>query len=792
MKKYIPPSLLIVLFTFTSYVMGGTDAFNSSHAVKPHIEQFQADFKNYADVITEDAVTQRGVFTTHLIKDKLFYEIPSEMLGKEFLWLVQVSKTQAKQGVIGGYSQKAYVRFEYLNGHILLRKIDFDYRATDGSNEASVVKDSSIDGIIAALKIQALGKNNSLVIDMSSVFKKDLPEFSVKKAIKAKSLEKNRVFITSVKTFEKNIETRVLATFKKDSKTKRFITAEVHHSLLTLPEAPMRARFKDSRVGFLSSSYYDFSSPQSVVEKRLLAKRFRLEKKYPAAEVSEPIKPIVFYIGRGVPKKWHQSISDGVEAWQVAFEQAGFKNAIMTKIAPSKAEDPNWDPEDARYSTIRWIPTTSNNASGPSVIDPRTGEIIVADILINSHLLSRYINTYLVQMGAVDPRASMNPLPDELLNKMMAKVITHEVGHTLGLAHNRQASSHYPVEKLRDAEFLKEYGIMASVMDYARFNYVAQPGDKVPTVPNSLGPYDKFAIEWGYKVFPKTKNAEEDIPFLNKIADRQLSNPMLSFGDKKGDPSSQTEDLGDNAIQASTYGLKNLEVISSLLIDASARKGKGYKKLSRLYGALLWQMKEEIDHVIANIGGVVFDNRLTSEHNNKNVYIPRSAAEQKAAMAFIQQQAFKTQDFLLNPEIIKRIGSETVVSSIAKNQKGYLAKLLDPKVVDRLIMLSVTGYKTYRAEQLFADLSDGIFSELTSNQPTVDLFRRKLQAYFVNYLLKMLAKDSKANSDYRSLARHTLMSLEKSLYEAIAKSEDSLSKMHLTELVEKIKSVKAS
>ncbi|MHC5544038.1 zinc-dependent metalloprotease, partial [Singulisphaera rosea] len=324
------------------------------------------------------------------------------------------------------------------------------------------------------------------------------------------------------------------------------VTVRLHHSMVKLPESLMHPRRYDDRVGFFTETFEEYGNIKShQVEDVQYITRWRLEKKDSSADVSEPKKPIVFYIGREVPEKWRSWVKKGVEAWQGAFEKAGFKNAILAKDAPTPQEDPDWDAEDARYSSIRWLPAKVENAMGPHVHDPRTGEILESDILMYHNVLKLVRDWYFVQASPNDTRAQGLPLPDDLIGELIAYVVSHEVGHTLGFPHNMKASSSYTVDQLRNPVFTKENGVEASIMDYGRFNYVAQPGDGARLIP-IIGPYDRFAVEWGYREFKGAKTYEDEKTELDKIVARQLKDATLRFGDPNPaeDPSQQTEDLG--------------------------------------------------------------------------------------------------------------------------------------------------------------------------------------------------------------------------------------------------------
>ena len=519
-----------------------------------------------------------------------------------------------------------------------------------------------------AFNIEAFGKDDAPVIEVTRLFNSDVPEFSARQRLRARAIDATRSFVERVTPFPQNIEVEATHTFTANEPAAavggrgnpnpnptplgqgamRGATGSVlmHYSMVKLPEKPMMPRVYDARVGYFTTAQMDFSRPEHRAERRIYIARWRLEKKDPGAAISEPVKPIVYYLDPATPKKWIPYLKKAIESWQPAFEAAGFRNAILAKEAPTPEEDPKWSPEDVRYSVVRWLPSTIENASGPHISDPRTGEILNADIQFYHNVMNLARDWYFVQVGPLDPRARKFPLPDDLMGDLLTYILAHEVGHTLGFQHNMKASAEYPAEKVRDREFVKTMGHAPTLMDYSRFNYVAQPEDKIDVkdlIPK-IGPYDIWATMWGYKPIPSAKTSDEEKNTLDQWAREQDSKPYLRFSTERtlgSDPGENTEAVGDaDAVYSTGFGLKNLQRVMDMMLAATTHEGDDWEDLDEVYGRALGQWVLEMNHVTQIVGGLDSQEKHGGQEGVRFTMVPKS--RQQAAVKFLNDNAFAT------------------------------------------------------------------------------------------------------------------------------------------------------
>ena len=796
--------------------------------------------KPYNKVIDNTAVTQNGLITVHKMDNKYLYEISDSLLGSDIMTITRYSKTPAGGGIFGGEEiNRQVVRWEKgLNNNILLRSITYVIMSPDADKPlAQAVKNSTADPIIGnydvlAYKKDESGKITGYVLDLTSTFDADVQTFSLdpikKQMLNIVAFQKDKSFISKVSSFPINTEIRSVKTFTttppRISTTPTpqigvnlpsaldagLITMEMNTSMILLPQTPMRKREFDARVGYFANQFGVFEEDSQKSETSVFAVRWRLEPKSPEdaqkqknGELIEPLKPIVYYIDPATPDKWKKYIKQGIDDWQVAFEAAGWKNAIRGEYWPEN--DPTISLEDARFSVLRYFAAEIQNAYGPNVHDPRSGEILESHIGWYHNIMSLLRNWYLIQTAAANPEARAKKFDDKLMGELIRFVSSHEVGHTLGLRHNMGASSATPVEKLRDKDFVAKNGHTSSIMDYARFNYVAQPEDGVTDFFPKIGDYDKWAIKWGYSYFADAKSEKAEKAILNEMTKEAYKNNRLWFGTETSpyDPRYQTEDIGDNAMKASEYGIKNLKRILPNLVQWSSEKGESYSELDDLYAALTGQFRRYMGHVTKNVGGIYDSPKTYDMTGDQFVVVPKSI--QKEAVTFLNNQLFTTPKWLLNQDVLSKINPESGVEAIKSMQDATLSSLLAGDRIVRLIEASSANKDNYSVDELITDLNKGIFSEL-KGASSIDIYRRNVQKLYVDKLIEMLKPGTAtvravpvgvtygfttkrvnlSQTDLPSISRGQLNALKNDLKMSSARMSDRMSKYHVQDLISRI------
>jgi hypothetical protein len=816
MTKKIFSRLLLVAFVFGFSANAEAQFWKKKKKEEPKKAAPKPKSKDgiepYSKVVTKEHTTDEGLFKVHQKADTYLFEIPDSLLKREMLMVTRIAKTASGIGFGGGKTNTQVLRWEKKNKQILLRIVSHDVVADTILPVHEAVVNSNLEPILFSFPIKAFSKDSTAtVIDATELFSSDVkplgfPDF-YRKAYQATRMDKDRSYIDRVSSYPENIEIRHVKTYFANKPPSNSalgsITLEMSNSMVLLPKVPMKRRYFDERVGWFARGQTDYGLVDQRSKTVRYLDRWRLEvkdedvEKFNRGELVEPKKQIVYYVDRATPKEWVPFIKQGINDWQVAFEAAGFKNAIIAKDPPSKEEDPDWSPEDVRYSVVRYLASPIPNANGPHVSDPRSGEILESDINWYHNVMTLLHNWYFIQTAAINEDARGNNFKTEVMGRLIQFVSSHEVGHTLGLPHNMGSSVAYPVDSLRSSKFTDKYGTAPSIMDYARFNYIAQPEDKGVALMPNIGVYDKYSIAWGYRPI-LDKTAKEEKATLDAWIMKHAGDPMYRFGrQQRGviDPSSQTEDLGDNAMKASMYGIKNLKRILPNLEKWTSEKGQNYDELSTMYDQLLGQFNRYMGHVAGNIGGI-YEYYKTSDQEG-NVYTHVAKDHQKEAVKFLNEQLFETPTWMLDKSIFGKTEFTGAIERIRSMQTRILNSALSVDRMGRMIENeTLNGNDAYSVINLFSDLRQGVWSELY-NGKSIDTYRRNLQKAHVErlgYLLNdaddargrgELGSVSANQSDIKSIARGELKRIQRDAKNA-SNSGNTLRRYHLQDVVDRI------
>ena len=783
--------------------------------------------KAYDKVITAKAVTHRGLITTHQLDDKLYFETPRSVLGTDMLLVTSIARASAGQTKQygGDWVRNYVVRWDRIGNRVVLRSVAYDVVADTALPVARAVRGSTYPAVVASFPIEAFGPDSAPVIEVSKLYTTSSTDLAAFK----ERFDDKRSFIERVQAFPDNVEVEATQTQGGDPKHSTE-SVLAHWSMVRLPANPMTPRRADERVGYFTIGQTDYGTSEQRSAHRSYIGRWRLVKKDPSAAVSDPVTPIVYYVDAATPAQWVPWIKKGIEDWQPAFAAAGYSHAIIAREAP--ANDSTWSPDDVRHTVIRWLPSTVENAYGPQLVDPRTGEVLNGSVRMFHNVMNLLRDWYTVQVASLDPRAQRWPLPDSLMGYLLEGVVAHEVGHTLGLRHNMQASSEYPADSMRSRTWLHKMGHTSSVMDYARYDYVAQPEDSVDVndLTFRIGPYDVFAIHWGYapidvnessqpgsgarapRALAGTAAADAERPTLDRWAMVQDTVPWLRFSEDYGldgpDPGTETEAVGDaDAVKSTGLGFKNIARIASMISRIATRSGESDSDLVELYDRLVGQWSTEAGHVAHVVGGEWTRHKSGSQPGPQ--FEPLAASRQRAAVAFLAEHVWKTPSYFVDRSVLTRIESEGALQRLRRAQAQSIHVLLDTVRIGRMTdvaAIAPAGADVYDAASMMTDVRHALWSELDAQSVKIDPFRRNLEREHLVALDALLnpelpPKEEKHDdgaaaadvpavrpneTDGRALARGELSAIRDAARLALPRTADRITRLHLEETIAEV------
>jgi hypothetical protein len=781
----------------------------------------ESGLKPFGEVVPDTARTDEGLLTTHRFKDKLYFSIPDSLLGREILMVSRVAQAQSGLAYGGQKVNTQVLRWERRDDDLLLRVVSYEKTANPQDPVYEAVRNSSFEPILKSFSIEALNEDSTgVVVDVTDLYTSDvsslgLPE-EARTEYKVRRLDGSRTYLNGVESFPQNTDVEAILTYDAgeppSNEQTGTISVEMNHSMVLLPAEPMTPRLCDQRVGYFKVERINYSSEEQQAAEECFVTRWRLEPSDPAAyrdgELVEPTEPITYYIDPATPDKWRPYFKEGIEVWQEAFRAAGFKNAIVAKEPPTAEEDSTFDPDDVRYSTVRYFASEIPNAYGPHVHDPRSGEILESDIGMYHNVLSLLRNWYFVQTAAVNPAARGRNFATDVMGRLLKFVVAHEVGHTLGLPHNWGSSNAVPVDSLRSPSYTSTHGTAPSIMDYARFNYVAQPGDGVEQFMPKIGVYDRWSIEWGYTAFPDQPGAEAQAQTLDDMILEHAGDPRYFYGRQTVnpvDPRSQSEDLGRNVVAAGSLGVENLKRVVPNLVQWTEKDGADYVELEEIYGSVVNHWERFMGHAARHVGGV-HETFKTYEQDGP-VYEPVPAERQRAAMRFLSRQAFETPTWLVEADVLRRFEASGALNRIREAQVGTLEMLLSPERLARLLEAEAVADDAYPLGEMLADLRADVWAELEGGD-AIGPYRRTLQRGYLERMAHLMTAEVEtpdvpeeyedylietpvdvSQSDIRAYVRSELTALQNEIDRALRRTRDDATRVHLQDVQVRIEQI---